>query len=280
MPYPTDNRSSSLSIDFHYLRRQVGKALGYEYDHGTWDDEQNEAVLEIIDEGVRNYCFPPPLPQEYGLGQLEAHQWSWMRPEFPLTTQASQREYNLPEDWDHNIGNFCFVDSDNNFYGPIKWSSASRLRTLEYQTSFTSYPQWAAWIQAESTGEDVQRKKLILHPTPDSTYDLKCQYQAYAQRLSERTPHPPGGQIHGPGFLASCLAIAELRNTGKEGPMWQRFWQLLAGNITRDWQTGADVLGYNGNSDGSGADGRGMIRRAGGLYYNDPTYGGSSYTGQ
>lgn len=276
--WPIGNRAESLQIDWHYITRQVGKYLGYGYNNKVWDDEQFEAVQEVIDEGVRQYYFPPPLPAEYAAGPMHAHEWSWMRPVHRFEAQGNQRRYPLPEDFERPIGDLCYVSTENDFYTPIKWTSASRLRKLEYQSNFTTYPQYAAIEPDESQGDGPQLLVLVLHPTPDAPYELSFQYQAIAKRLTEEHPYPLGGQIHGRGFLQSCLASAELRQNGAEGPMFAKFMQILAGNIARDHERGAALLGYNGNGVNA-IRGRGMLRDAGGLYYNDITYGNTSYPG-
>jgi hypothetical protein len=277
--YPVSNRPLDLQIDFFYLQRQVGKYLDYGYNAANWDDEQVQVVQEIIDEGIRQYYFPPPLPSEFALGMREVHNWSFMRPVFQLITEDDQRRYPLPEDWEHPIGDICFTDTANDFYAPIKFVSAARLFKVEFQDNFTSYPQLAAIEPVRSDGAGDQLLQLVLHPTPDTQYDLTCQYQAHAKRVTAESPHPLGGQVHGPGFLASCLSVAELRKMGAEGPMHRKFFEKLAGNIARDFERqGAAVLGYNGDTS-SATFGRGSARRGNLLYYQEVLYGNTSYSG-
>jgi hypothetical protein len=278
MVWPISNRAESLQIDFFYIQRQVGKYLDYDYDPALWDDEQTQAVQEIIDEGVRQYYFPPVLPPAYAAGARHVHEWSFMRPIFRLETKGTQRRYPLPEDWERPVGNLAYVNTANDFYQPIQWTSSSRLRNLEYQSNFTTYPQFAAYEPDESQGDGPQTQILVLHPTPDSSYELSCQYQSLARRLTKEHPYPLGGQMHGRGFLASCLAAAELRLQGAEGPMFAKFLQVLASNIVRDEERGAKLLGYNGNTENV-IRGRGMLRGVGGIYYSLATYDGNSFPG-
>ena len=278
--YPISNRAQDLQIDFFYLQRQVGKYMDYGYNAAIWDDEQEQAVQEMIDEGIRQYYFPPPLPPQYAIGMRDVHEWSFMRPTWELHSVADQRRYPLPEDFERPISDLCFTETQNDFYAPIKWTSASRLFKLEFQDNFTTYPQFAAIEPVRSDGDGPQLLQLVLHPTPDSSYELTCQYQAQARRVTAEHPYPLGGQVHGPGILASCLAIAELRKMGADGPMYTKFLERLAGNIARDHERqGAALLGYNGN--GSTAFiGRGEARRSGGLYYSEVLYGNTSYSGE
>lgn len=270
--YPLGNRPQDLQIDFFYVQRQVGRYLQYGYDADVWDDEQVEAVQEIIDEGTRQFYFPP-------LTDGGLHEWTFMRPVYTFKTESGVRRYTLPEAWERPIGDLCYNDTDNDFYSPIKWTSATRLLKLQYQTNFKSYPQYAAYEPVESQGMGPQLQQLVLHPTPDAEYELTTQYQATAKRVTEDSPYPLGGQVHGPLWLASCMSTAELRSLGSEGPLHQKFMQRLMASIARDHQRGPKLLGYNGNGH-TAVRGRGMLRDLGGLYYNDITYSNTSYSGQ
>lgn len=279
MTWPVNDRSSTLQIDFHYLRRQVSKFLHGSYHHGTVDDEQYQEVLEVIDAGIIQYYFPPVLPPEYALGAAYAHEWSFMRPVWALTTEADQRRYPLPPDWERPIGEICFVNTDSNFYRPISFCPASRLRAVEFQDTFTSYPQCAATETEESTGVAPQTQLLVLHPTPDAKYELSIQYQAHARRPTADQPFLLGGQMHGHGILASVMAAAEFKKNSAHGPLYQDFLQKLTSNVVRDQERGGALLGYNGN-ESCEFGGRSTIRRGGGLFYNNVTYGNTNYAGE
>lgn len=278
MPWPLDNRSQDLHIDLHYLRRIVGFYLDLGYDREQWDDEQREAVDEMVDEGCRQYYYPPQLTQPWAYTTEHVHEWSWMRPTWEFDTAAEQRRYELPPDFERFIGQISFRDNDGDYYGPLEITSAGRLRALENRQNYKSVPAIAAVEPKAMVGNNPQGQVLALHPTPDAVYRLQAQYQAIARRLTEEQPYPLGGQIHGPGILASCLAVAEFRKLGAQGPAWQKFMTTLASNIIRDQSRGADILGYNGNAR-TEVWGRGTARRIGGVFYRDATYGGNLYSG-
>jgi len=143
---------------------------------------------------------------------------------------------------------------------------------LENRQEEQSPPRYASIQPAESTGLEPQKQELVLHPTPDSDYGLQFQYQAVARRLTEDQPYPLGGQMHGPGILSACLAAAEMRMTGAQGSQYMNFLSILAGNIIRDTQRGAGVLGYNGNNTSRSLFGRGSVRDYGGIFYQDVLY--------
>lgn len=277
MPFPIENRSDSLTVDWFQVSREVGNALGLGRDRALWGDEEREVVQEIIDEGVRSYLYPSAIDKPYNVPN-DVHEWSFMRPLYQMLTATDQREYDLPENFDYMLGEVTFVDDDNDYYGPLRQMSAERLRMLYNTERTTAVPRVCAVRSEPSTGDGPQRQILILHPTPDSEYDLHFQYQATGIRLDEDHPYPPGGQKHSSGFLASCLAAAEMRMTGQQGPAYRRYMELVTANIERDRERGAQFLGYNGNLRGS-IMGRGEARRLGFIFYNDTTVGGQLYSG-
>lgn len=277
--WPVTGRADSLQIDFFYLQRMVGNALGFGYNPAQWDDVQTEAVQEMIDEGLRTYYYPPPLtpPWAFTDGTV-VHEWSFMRPIWRFQTEGNVRRYALPENWERPIGNITYQLNEGDYYDPIRFTSPQRTLELENRQEYTSPPSLASVEPGEATGTSPQTLELTLHPTPDTTYLLQVQYQAHARRLGKDNPFPLGGQMHGPGLLAACLAVSEYRATGAQGPAWNMFMQKLAGNIARDNERGAAFLGYNGNA-GHDVFGRGTVRRLGGLFYRNTLMNNVSFDG-
>lgn len=270
--YPISNRPDSLTYDFFYFRRQTGKALGYGYDHTKWTDVEQQEVIETIDSALLGYYFPPPLQPPFTLTPGVVHKWSFMRPTWEFDTASGQREYPLPEDFDQPVGPIFFRGNEDEYYGPIPFTNPLHVMKMENRQEEESVPRTAAVKPAESTGEFPHTQTLVLHPTPGNRYKMQMQYQAEARRITEDQPHHLGGQVHGPGILAACLAAAEMRTLGGPGPKYMRFMELLAGNIARDNQRNIGVLGYNGN-DEYDVYSRGELRDRGGIFYKNVTYG-------
>jgi hypothetical protein len=278
MTYPISNRRTSFTIDYHAIRRQVGAYLEIGYSHEEWDDEQAETVDDIIRDGLHLYYNPPVLEEPYATGMTESHQWSFLRPTWTFKTQAAQRRYPLPVDFESPIGDITYPASSSSAYAPIPFTSAARLRALEYQNESQTNPEFAAVDPRESQGAGAQELDLILHPTPDAVYTLALQYQSVGRVIDSTTTFPLGGVLHGPAIMQACLAIAEFRKTGDEGPMWKQFMRLLTANIIRDRQRGARLIGYNGDNMLGNPISRGQMRRLGGLFYDTVLYGGVAYT--
>ena len=268
MPYPIDNRRATLTVDFHYIRRQVGEYLEITMSQEEWDAEQNEVINDVIKDGLQLYYYPPLVENDQTV-----HEWTFMRPSVKLTTVADQRRYPLPDSFERLIGNITRGGTDSTSYFPISLTSASRLRALDALERTTGYPQYCAIEPADSTGDAPQTLILALHPTPDAAYVLELQYQAMGVMIDSDHPYPLGGQAHGPGILYACLAVAEFRKIGDQGPMHAKFMQTLAANVARDRQRGARIVGYNANNAGDGIISRGQLRRRNLINNEDVTYG-------
>jgi len=270
--FPVTNRRDDLTIDLHYLRRRVGLEMFQNYNYADMDDMQQQEVSEAIDDGLRQYYAPPAVPALDGTRQALVHSWSFMRPTWRMSTASTQRTYPLPENFENPLGDM-YYEEDEGEHDSIQYVSTIRTLRLEARTEDSAPPRYYSIEAVESTGETPQGQQLVLHPTPDTTYKLQLQYQAVARKLTEEQPYPLGGQFHGPGLLASCLAVAEARKQGAQGPRYQEFISTLAGNISRDTQRGASLLGYNGNNRRYFGYGRADLRRVDGIYYDNVRYG-------
>jgi hypothetical protein len=272
--FPVDNRADSLNIDYFQIRRRVAHEMYALYNWAELTDVQREEVNETIDDGLRNYYEPPPLPPPFALTMGLVHEWSFLRPIHKFRTATGQRVYPLPDNFERPIGSIYYQSDEDDYNGPIPFTNTTRTMKLENREEEQSPPRFASTRPAESTGIEMQKQELILHPTPDSDYALQFQYQALARRLTEDQPYPLGGQMHGPGILASCLAAAETKMTRSQGPRQMQFFEKLAGNIIRDTQRGASLMGYNGNNHRLIAYGRADLREIDGIYYNNVDYDG------
>jgi hypothetical protein len=274
MPWPIEHRSENLTVDFFYLQRRIGAAAQFGRVPEEWDDEQEQLVQEIIDEGVRQAYDPPPLMPPYSLTPLDTHEWSFLRPIWEFTTVSGQRRYLLPPDFTSPIGSISFMGS-NQDYRDIEYTIPARLRTLENRADDTkSAPSLYAIEPSSTTGEGEQHWNLVLHSTPNTDYKLAMQYQAEPNRLDKDRPYPLGGQQFGQVLLASCMAAAELQIGGRHGPQYSQFLSKLAGAVVRDTKYHADTLGYNGNRHPGEFFGNGTARDLRMIWNNGVTYRG------
>lgn len=240
--FPVHDVQPNLTIDYHYLQRLVGNALGFGWSPDAFTYDQRRVVDVVIDDGLRAYYYPEPLDMS-----PTAHCWSFLHPSYTLATAAEQREYDLPSDFESVIGTITFDGGRSQTFPPIMVMSENQVRAAFNSCSAASVPQVAATIAVANDGMSPQTQKLILHPTPDATYHLTFQYSATQRRLSQSNPYPLGGARHGQAIAESCLAQAELRGGKANGPHYQAFRRLLATNIMADLKRGPKILGYNGD---------------------------------
>ena len=101
----------------------------------------------------------------------------------------------------------------------------------------TDVPTSAAFRPRRSDGTGSQRWELLLYPTPTDTMSVTLRYLVTPGQLSVDNPFPLGGRQHAETLLASCLAVAEEREKGGQGPAFAKFMQRLSASIHLDKQS-------------------------------------------
>jgi hypothetical protein len=74
---------STLAVSLTELRSEVGRFLGHGRDYASIAADPKLTVDACIHRGLRQFYFPPPLPNE-----TKSHEWSFLSPIRSLTTQA------------------------------------------------------------------------------------------------------------------------------------------------------------------------------------------------
>lgn len=172
------------------------------------------------------------------------HQWSWMRPVFRMTTADGQRRYPLPADFQQFINNISF-DGENYQHPPIEQLPSARLHQMHSEYSGTGVPCNYAIEASSHDGTTEQVQQLVLHPTPNGTYQLVGIYQVGPIRsMTSERPWFHGGPEHRELFISACLAQAEVIFTDGEMTTWRdQFQSDLISAISRDHKKGARNLG-------------------------------------
>ena len=80
-----------------WLRREVGGYLGFGYNPDAWDTERAAKVDSIVQSGLQQFYYPPPMKGEDG--EMRPHKWTFLTPLAELSLVNGQREYDLPEDF-------------------------------------------------------------------------------------------------------------------------------------------------------------------------------------
>jgi len=66
---------AALTVDKEGLQEALARARGWDRTPGNWSATQITDGAAIIEQGLRDFYFPPPLP-----GEKESHVWSFLRP--------------------------------------------------------------------------------------------------------------------------------------------------------------------------------------------------------
>lgn len=84
------------SID--WLRREIGGFLGAGFNPDAWPVELVEKIDSIIQSGLMQFYYPPPLPVG-DKGETMLHRWSFLTPVEDITLTMGESTYALPEDF-------------------------------------------------------------------------------------------------------------------------------------------------------------------------------------
>lgn len=239
---------SSLSLSYVEFCSRVGRFLGWQSDAISsptyWTAAQVTRIDEIVNSGYRKF-LRGDVPGNPGA----KHEWSFLKPMGTITTVASDYDCDLPDDYGGIMGNFQFLNTDNQ-RGPVEVINEGVLRSLrEGDNSTTGKPQFAAirpkTVTAGATG---QRFECLLWPTPDGVYHLNYRYVSLPSKLTTAAPYPLGGEEHGETILAACLAVADEEENDNRGERMENFLELMASSIKSDQNRfSPQFYGYNGN---------------------------------
>lgn len=261
--------SNSLAVDYNRLRVTLGREAGYGTDYDDWDTDQAAAIDEAIRRGLAMYYHPPVAP-----GQNQVYIWSWLRPTWFMQTVEDQRRYELPSFFERFDGRM-FYRGNLQQYPPIEQTSLQVISEMEANGVDAGPPRLAALSPILGDGTQSQRYQLVLHPTPDSAYDLGAVIVAKQTMLSENNPVPLGGDSHAELLTLACLAkLDEILDNG-QGTYMQQFGQRLAADIGMDIRRGGNYFGYMGDGSAVGRYPRSEIRDS--LYQQATTYMGDTW---
>lgn len=215
---------------YFWLLREIGGYLGYGYAVETWDHEKVGSINSIIQSGVMQFYYPPPLPSNVeGKPNSVPHQWSFLSPLATIDLTAGKFIYDLPEDCSGSVGEFTSSKRR------IPIVAEPLLRSLQLDADTVSgEPKYAAVRPKRTEGDSRQQWEVIFFPKPSGNETLEFRYTVTPKELSANYPYPLGGRQYSETILQSCLALAEERLTKSKGPATDRFLERLASAVKFD----------------------------------------------
>lgn len=246
----------NFAVTFDELAAEVGRFLGYgrgpKYGETAWNARQQGAIDPCVKGGVHRFYYPEPLP-----GEHTGHTWSFLQPTETLTLASGDRTVLLPADF-------------AGFEGPLtNLTSGARPTVVAFRDpSFidrqfsvtpnqTGRPLWAAERPRRSVQPDAeQRRELYVFPAADQSYSLQCRYYLLPAFLDGTRQHCYGGAVHGQTIIASCLALAEERQSGLSGgPEYRNWLTRLTASVSADRRHKPASLGLDTGGEDEGGYG-------------------------
>src|SRR3990167_2763787 len=244
---------------FRYFMREVGDVLEYGRDQNLWSEEQFSRAKAILDRGLFQFYFPPPLPVSENKTAKAPHEWSFLFPVASLTLVADTETYDLPNDFAGILRDFVYTDTDATWRIPIVNPESLRqakdkgnlsdldtdvLDTTTVRTSVsgtddpTGLPTVACIEPKAHTGGTRQIYQVTFYPPPHKALTLSYRYQIQPVPISDDVPWPLGTTAHTETILASCLLCAQERY-GKGSPNARTiFLEKLSASVGQDEQVG------------------------------------------
>lgn len=220
-----------------WLRREIGGYLKFGFDHKAWNPTQVGRVISIIQSGSMQFYFPPPVVVGEEKESKPPHQWSFLTPVRTITMAAADYDYGLPADFTGIIGDLTWQSGTTSQIIPIV--AESKIRQLRASNPLSGQPKYAAIRPVSVTGVKVTHE-LLLYPTPSSDEAgtlLEYRSQVVPEPISADSDFDLqlyGSQQHAEVILASCLAIAEHRESGGPGSWAAKYQQQLQAAMQND----------------------------------------------
>ena len=237
----SDVTYASLSItvaDF------IGWSRNTEGAGDDWDEDSiTYRLSDIINSGYLQAMYPPILP-----GENVAHRWSFLRPDYPFDTVADTYLYDMPATFGAIVGD-VFYDSDSFVSRVISQVSPGLIDRERAASSTAGKPSLFALRPKSVAQTTAQVWEMMLNPTPDAIYSLKCYYDVQVVKLSATNLYPLGGQALAETILQSCLDIAAQRyQDDPAGREHDLFMQRLGASVESDRRNAPQFLGYNNDN--------------------------------
>lgn len=234
---------STLALTMTDLKGEVGFFLGM--GRGT---ANGESAWPTEDETTINQCVKSGLRQFYYAGGGQLWDWSFLKPQATLVLPSGVNRLTLPDDFNGFDGPLV-IEIDTGGYSEVKLQNPVFITRLETASpDSTGRPQYAASEYLKGTNANYgQRSQLLVYPTTDAEYTIRCRYQVHPDALTDSRPYPYGGAAHAETIRAACLMAAEETLDDNRGVWADRFAERLAASIAADQRHKPPHLGYNGD---------------------------------
>lgn len=187
-------------------------------------------IQDSIDEGYREFCFPPPVGQEpYFI-------WSWLLEQGSLTLATADDDLDLPDNFgqfiDESLSYAQGVDGDL-----LSLVSQKEFRGKQSRDDATGQPEYLAWRQKAFVATTGRRFEALLYPTPTAAENgqvIEYLYRVIPDRLTPTNRYPLCGAIHSDTLLKACMAAGERKLDDSSGLYAAKYAERLQASVAAD----------------------------------------------
>ncbi len=235
----------SFAITYKELQVIIASDRGYSRNIDDWNESQTYVINDVLTSGIARVYSPPPVNDE-----KISPDWTFLKPESQLAIAEGSTELTMPADFGSFSGPLsCQTSATSSNPWEIEWLNLGKIQRLyQLNPTVTGPPKYACEvvfrnIEPQSQG---QRKGLKFYPTADMDYVINCVYTISPDKLTGANPMPYGGPQYRELYIASCLAVAELRfDNIIDGPKQMDFNRMLLAAVSADNKNRPQKLGYN-----------------------------------
>lgn len=202
---------------------------------GTYSTNTSAMLTTDIDEAQKKV-------NDAYLDFVSSNDWSFLKPEWQMTTIANQWEYILPDGFVKFITpRLYFSQADT--YPPVDQTSMEEILNRRVVSQRTYYPEKYAIRAGPYDPKFGQRLEIAFDPVPDSSYTLNGQIAIIPVKLVDNADLPIGGPEYSGILKQMILAEAERNKDGKVGPEKGKADEMLTKAIMIDNQRNPRKLG-------------------------------------
>ena len=187
-------------------------------------------IQDVIDEGYRELCFPPPT------GEEPFFVWSWLLEQGSFALGTNDWDEDLPDNFGQFINNSVTYAKGSTNRG-LTFISQQEFRGKQARDDATGTPEYIAWRQKAHDAAVGRRFEALLYPTPeaaDNTATVAFLYRVVPEQLSPTNRYPLCGAAHSDTLLKAVQSAAERKLDDESSVYAQKYAERLAASIAAD----------------------------------------------
>ena len=203
--------------------------------YGSATPGEKTAGLLALNAGYRRY-----LTGEYvnRSGDTVVHVWSFVEHAAQITLATSDDEYDLPDAYEGNIGEFTYDYNTKTVGEELKAVDYDELLAMRRDNSQGGLPKYYCVRAKDFAAATGSTYEWMCYPTPTATENaLTASYRyriALADLTDSATVYPAGLVGCGDLIVQATRAIQEWDTAGQDGSETARFYRMMHEMVVRD----------------------------------------------